>query len=73
MIFNASYDPRDGSLTWASVYACEAGGKVSFQLLSREMVPPKEEVTARVDAAAAIGLDVAGLHEVDFQQCPGWR
>ena len=32
------------------------------------LVPEKRE-----ERTTEGGLDVAGLHEVDFQQCPGWR
>jgi hypothetical protein len=70
MIFNASFG-SDGTMEWLSVYACESGGKTSFQLLSRAMQPPPAVVDRFVQAAGSLGLDVSGLHVSNFRMC-GW-
>jgi len=68
MIFNASFD-AGGAMEWLSVYACDADGKESFQLLSRRVQPLSEEIESYVNAAAGMGLNVSGLESVDFTAC----
>lgn len=72
MIYNASWDTA-GSLQMLSVYACEKGGKASFQLLSRHMHPAQELVDTFIQGAARLGLDVTRLVPIDFGKCKwGW-
>ena len=68
MIYNATRDST-GALEMLAVYACESGGKTSFQLLSRDMYPSVALVESYIHAAAGLGLDVTRLIPVNFNVC----